>query len=149
MPVTPYVIECNPRIHSQMVVYCQNSRTMDALGEALVSSGTSRRADNQGLSAQSLTGPGEQMRSYYWLFNEVFKLIFPKAYGSSSLRQLVYLTAQDPSSFEADFDPEDPWPFIMRNHFQIPILLLGSVWTGTPWKKCDFNIGKVVEIGGD
>ena len=146
-PVTPYVIECNPRIHSQMVVYFQNSKTVDALGEALVSSGTYKR-DNQGLSAMSLS-KGEKMKSYYWLFNEVFKIIFPWAYGTSSMRQLLFLTTQDPCSFEADLDPEDPWPFIMRNHFQIPILLLGTVWTGTPWKKCDFNIGKVVEIGGD
>ena len=50
---------------------------------------------------------------------------------------------------EADFDPEDPMPFIMRNHFQIPALLLGVAYRGAPWKKFDINIGKVVEVGGD
>ena len=50
---------------------------------------------------------------------------------------------------EADFDPEDPMPFIMRNHFQIPALLLGVAYHEAPWKKFDINIGKVVEVGGD
>ena len=76
-------------------------------------------------------------------------MIFPASYGPSSLKRLLQLTVMDPDSHEADFDPEDPWPFVMRNHFQMPVLLMGTAWSGTPWKKCDVNIGKVVEVGGD
>lgn len=50
---------------------------------------------------------------------------------------------------EADFDAEDPLPFLLRNHFQLPGLLWGTMVQGTPWKKLDFCIGKVVELNGD
>ena len=50
---------------------------------------------------------------------------------------------------EAVFDPADPLPFLALNHLQLPWLLLGTMARGTPWKKLDFAIGKVVELGGD
>jgi len=85
--VVPYVIECNPRIHSQIVVYCQNSRTISALGESLFTAvGSAESAsDIQRLSARSMVPHEEALRSYYWLYNEIFKLLFPKTYGKSSL----------------------------------------------------------------
>jgi len=145
--VVPYVIECNPRIHSQIVVYRQNSQTMSALGESLVTAGSAESAsDIQRLGARSMVPYGEALFSYYWLYNEIFKLLFPKTYGRSSWGQLARAIMK---GSEADFDPEDPMPFIMRNHFQIPALLLGVAYRGAPWKKFDINIGKVVEVGGD
>jgi len=146
-PVVAYAIECNPRIHSQMTVYFQNSATVSALGHALVSFGASTE-ENRKLSARSIVNDTEELCSYYWLFNEVFKLIFPRSYGTSSLERFWDLVS-NAKSCEADLDPESPWSFIMRNHFQIPILLFGIAWRGGQWKKCDFNIGKVVEVGGD
>ena len=50
---------------------------------------------------------------------------------------------------EAVFDAADPLPFLALNHLQLPWLLLGTLARGTPWKKLDFAIGKVVELGGD
>ena len=50
---------------------------------------------------------------------------------------------------EAVFDAADPLPFLALNHLQLPWLLLGTMARGTPWKKLDFAIGKVVELGGD
>jgi len=145
--IVPYAIECNPRIHSQMTVYFQNNATIAALGHALVSSGTSTR-DNQKMTTRSIVNDQEELYSFYWLYNEVFKLIFPQSYGTTSLERLWKLVS-NAQSCEADLDPKSPWSFIMRNHFQIPILLVGIAWRGGQWKKCDFNIGKVVEVGGD
>ena len=43
----------------------------------------------------------------------------------------------------------DPLPFLVRNHVQVVVRLLASLRTGIEWKKLDFAIGKVVEVGGD
>jgi len=36
----------------------------------------------------------------------------------------------------------------MINFFQVPMLLVDTLIAGRPWKKIDFQIGKVVELGG-
>lgn len=50
---------------------------------------------------------------------------------------------------EADFIPRDPWPLLVKNHVQVVLRLAASLRTGVEWKKLDFAIGKVVEVGGD
>ena len=50
---------------------------------------------------------------------------------------------------DAQLDGYDPLPFIVTNHVQLPLLLTRNVWRGNPWKKCDFAIGKIVEVNGD
>ena len=71
-------------------------------------------------------------------------------YGAaSSSNQLWVLMKRVCNEREANFDPEDPMPFFMLNHFQLPGLLLDTMIRGTPWKKLDFAIGKVVELNGD
>ena len=63
--------------------------------------------------------------------------------------QLRTLAGRLAGEREAVFDPADPLPFLALNHLQLPWLLLGTMARGTPWKKPDFAIGKVVELGGD
>ena len=46
------------------------------------------------------------------------------------------------------FDPEDMLPFYMINFFQMSMLLFDTAVANRPWKKIDFQIGKVVELGG-
>jgi len=53
------------------------------------------------------------------------------------------------SGKEAIFDVKDPIPFLMVNHWQIPVLLFKAFLNGKPWLRIDFNIGKLVEVGGD
>ena len=50
---------------------------------------------------------------------------------------------------EGDFWYQDPLPFIAKNHIQVSSRLLASIKSGVEWKKIDFAIGKVVEVGGD
>ena len=76
---------------------------------------------------------------------------FPDAmfnYGGNR-NQLWTLIKRVCSEREASFDPEDPLPFLVLNHLQLPWLLLDTLMRGTPWKKLDFAIGKVVELNGD
>lgn len=50
---------------------------------------------------------------------------------------------------EGDMWTYDPIPFLAKNHIQVPSRLLATIRTGVEWKKIDFAIGKVVEVGGD
>ena len=50
---------------------------------------------------------------------------------------------------EADFDVDDPLPFLIKNHFQLPFQLLDNLRKGTPWLKVDFYTGKIVEEHGE
>jgi hypothetical protein len=50
---------------------------------------------------------------------------------------------------DAIFQGDDPLPFLMVHHWQITLLLLQNLLKLKGWVKIDFNIGKLVEIGGD
>jgi hypothetical protein len=50
---------------------------------------------------------------------------------------------------DAVFDRDDPLPFLLLHHLQIPSLLLGNLVAGKPWIRVDVNIGKLVEPAGD
>lgn len=50
---------------------------------------------------------------------------------------------------DADFDPNDPLPFLGRNLLQPLVLMWGVLCRGNEWKKYDYCIGKVVEKNGD
>eukprot|EP00977_Amphora_coffeiformis_P015115 scaffold4420_cov187-Amphora_coffeaeformis.AAC.10 len=52
-------------------------------------------------------------------------------------------------NIEGDTWDSDLIPFLAKNHVQVPSRLLATVRTGVEWKKVDFAIGKVVEVGGD
>jgi hypothetical protein len=74
--------------------------------------------------------------------------LIPSYYGKSEegwtgLARML-LTERD-----AQFTLSDPYPFIHTNMVQIPLLLLGAMVRQAAWKKVDFAIGKVVELGGD
>ena len=40
-------------------------------------------------------------------------------------------------------------PFLMVHHWQITLLLLKNLFKLKGWTRIDFNIGKLVELGGD
>lgn len=61
------------------------------------------------------------------------------------LERLAYLS----QNIEGDTWSRDPFPFVAKNHIQVPSRLLATIRTGVEWKKIDFAIGKVVEVGGD
>jgi hypothetical protein len=50
---------------------------------------------------------------------------------------------------DAIFQVNDPIPFLTVHHWQIPLLLLDNLRRLGSWIRIDFNIGKLVEIGGD
>jgi hypothetical protein len=50
---------------------------------------------------------------------------------------------------DAIFDRHDPLPFFMVHHVHIPSLLIDNLRRLHGWVRIDFNIGKLVEPGGD
>lgn len=128
-----YPIECNPRIHSQCVCFLDDV----TFGDAVLAE-----------DFKKTLLPTKGAPPVFWLYNEVMKVL-PDAVFNYGKGDLITLGTRLLTEREADLDPEDPLPFLMRNHFQLPGLLLGTMMRGTPWKKLDFCIGKVVELSGD
>ena len=136
-----YPIECNPRVHSQCVTFLDTPE----FGEAVLSN---YWGNNKTLE------PPNNSKPVFWFYNELFKAVlgsvfnYRKAHennteGLSKFISLIF------KGRDSDFDVDDPLPFLMRNHCQLPYLLLDTLKKDTPWLKLDFCIGKVVELNGD
>eukprot|EP00775_Hariotina_reticulata_P007119 gene7120-7333_t len=123
-----YCIECNPRTSSVITEFHDNP----ALAAVLT---------NPSQVRQVIT-PLASSRPTYWWWNEVARLVMNVGY----LPEFVKVTL---SGADAVFDVRDPMPFLALHYLQVPILLLGNVWRGNPWKKVDLCIGKIAELYGD
>lgn len=109
--------------------------------------------DHPGVAAAYLSDgkPGEMpikplpnSRATYWTYHELWRLL--------SVRSRFDLKAwwkKVSEGTDAVLQPDDPWPFFMLHHWQIPLLLLDNLFRLKGWVKIDFNIGKLVETGGD
>lgn len=126
-----YAIECNPRTHSAITMF-EDSAALSAayLGGPL---GTSP------------VQPTPHSRSTYWIYHELWRLLA----ACTSLAALRARLGVIAAGRDAVFDWRDPWPFFMLHHWQIPLLLLRDVREQRGWLKIDFNIGKLVQLGGD
>jgi predicted ATP-grasp superfamily ATP-dependent carboligase len=122
-----YAIECNPRTHSAITMFY----------------------DHPGLSAAYLdptpmTQPARPLptsRPTYWIYHELWRLL-TETRRRERLRTIL-------RGKDAIFDWRDPLPFLMVHHWQIPLLLLDDLRKRKGWVRIDFNIGKLVQIGGD
>jgi predicted ATP-grasp superfamily ATP-dependent carboligase len=126
-----YAIECNPRTHSAISMFYNHPDVAKAyLNEAPL---------------PETVLPLKSSRPTYWTYHEVWRLVThlfsPKIVRA---RSQVLLQGKD-----AIFDWDDPLPFLMVHHWQIPLLLLSCLVRGSEWVRIDFNIGKLVELGGD
>jgi hypothetical protein len=122
-----YAIECNPRTHSAITMFYDHP-------------GVARAYLEDGSEDPIVPLPGS--RPTYWLYNELWKMLRRPREARAGWRTIR-------EGKDAIFDWEDPLPFLMVHHAQIPSLLLGSLRRGAPWLKVDFNIGKLVEPAGD
>ncbi|MCW2817489.1 MAG: putative ATP-dependent carboligase, ATP-grasp superfamily, partial [Marmoricola sp.] len=125
-----FAIECNPRTHSAITML----------------------HDHPGLAAAYLqdeppTGqtwpvvPTAASRPTYWTYHEVWRLLVEPG-RRARLRTILRGT-------DAILERSDPLPFFMEHHVQVPWLLLRTLRRRTAWIRVDFNIGKLVEAGGD
>ena len=121
-----YAIECNPRTHSAITMFY----------------------DHPGLAAAYLEDgidtvtPTPESRPTYWLYHERWRALSDPRRARGPLSRIL-------RGHDAIFDWSDPLPFLMVHHLQIPSLLWENLRRGGEWLRIDFNIGKLIEPGGD
>ncbi len=124
-----YAIECNPRTHSAITMFYNHPD----VAQAYLEPGT------------TMIQPLESSRPTYWLYHEIWRLV-TNLRSPAIVWQRLKVIAQGK---DAIFDWADPLPFLLVHHLHIPSLLLKNLWQGKDWVRIDFNIGKLVERGGD
>ncbi len=123
-----YPIECNPRTHTAITMFHDHPDLASSYLEV-------RREEATPLVGSPPT---------YWLYHELWRLTRVRSFA-----QLADWWRQMRRGTDAIYRAEDPLPFLMVHHWQVPLLLLGSLANFRDWVRIDFNIGKLVEHGGD
>ncbi len=126
-----YAIECNPRTHSAITMFYDHPDVAAAyLGDPI---------------ATAPIVPLPESRPTYWLYHELWRIVT----SLRSPRRVAERLRVIARGKEAVLDWRDPLPFVMLYHWHVPLLLLRDVFERRGWLKIDFNIGKLVQLGGD
>jgi predicted ATP-grasp superfamily ATP-dependent carboligase len=126
-----YAIECNPRTHSAITMFYNHPDVARAY------------LDSELLT--STVQPLATSRPTYWIYHEVWRLL-THLWSPTQTWQRLQIIFQGK---DAIFDWDDPLPFLLVHHWHIPLLLWGNLRKPKEWIRIDFNIGKLVEVGGD
>lgn len=121
-----FPIECNPRTHSAITMLCDHPD----LAAAYLGDDVAR------------VTPTAASRPTFWLYHELWRALTRPDRIVDRIRTVT-------RGREAIFDWDDPLPFLLVHHLQIPALLITKLLTGQDWIRIDFNIGKLVEAAGD
>ncbi|MBD3884087.1 ATP-grasp domain-containing protein [Phormidium tenue FACHB-886] len=127
---TVYAIECNPRTHSAITMFYNHP-------------GVAAAYLDQAPLAEPLQ-PLPSSKPTYWLYHELWRLTQVRSWQQLQVRLNILRRGTD-----AIFQVDDPLPFLTVHHWQIPLLLLNNLRRLGGWIRIDFNIGKLVELGGD
>jgi predicted ATP-grasp superfamily ATP-dependent carboligase len=126
-----YAIECNPRTHSAITMFYNHPDVAKAYLETE--------------ALDSTVEPLASSRPTYWIYHEIWRLVTHLWSPMQTWQRLqIIATGKD-----AIFEWSDPLPFFMVHNWHIPLLLIGNLRNPKPWIRIDFNIGKLVEVGGD
>ena len=128
---TVYPIECNPRTHSAITMFYNHL-------------GVASAYLNDGKNNEEPITPLTNSKPTYWLYHEIWRLT-----GIRSISDFQAWLKKITTGTDAIFKLNDPLPFLMNPHWQISLLLVQNLRKLKDWVKIDFNIGKLVEIGGD
>lgn len=121
----PYAIECNPRTHSAITMFHDHPQVAAAYLD----------------DGHPVITPRPGARPTYWIYHEIWRLLTQRGRVA---RIATILQGKD-----AIFTWWDPLPYLMVHHLQIPSLLVANLRARRGWSRVDFNIGKLVEPGGD
>ena len=120
-----YAIECNPRTHSAITMFYDHPQVSSAYLD----------------DGHPVITPRPGARPTYWIYHELWRLV---TQPGRAHRLRTILRGKD-----AILTWWDPLPYLMVHHLQIPSLLLRNLRERRGWARIDFNIGKLVENGGD
>mmetsp|Transcript_21352 Transcript_21352/g.52282 ORF Transcript_21352/g.52282 Transcript_21352/m.52282 type:complete len:481 (-) Transcript_21352:136-1578(-) len=125
-----YPIECNPRTHTAITTFHDHPDLADAyVGR---------------LPPKTLIEPLETSIPTYWIAHELHRMT-----QAGNLSEFLRVVGRIYAGKDAMLSADDPMPFLMVHHWHIPLLLLTALLNGKEWVRIDFNIGKLVEVGGD
>lgn len=127
-----YPLECNPRLHTAITMFHDHP----GVAEAYLCDAENDQA--------SPIEPLPHSKPTYWLYHELWRLTQVRSLGD-----LAAWLQKIKNGKDAIFQIDDPLPFLAVHHWQIPLLLLDNLQRHKGWIKIDFNIGKLVELGGD
>ena len=129
---TVYPIECNPRTHSAITMFYNHPELANAYLQ-----------DSEDDQEDPIL-PLPDSKPTYWLYHEIWRLTEIESFSDLQawLRKMIEGT-------DAIFQVNDPLPFLTVPHWQITLLLLENLRKLKGWIRIDFNIGKLVELGGD
>ncbi|OZC95487.1 ATP-grasp enzyme [Rhodococcus sp. 06-235-1A] len=120
-----YAIECNPRTHSAITMFYDHPDLAAAYLD----------------DDHPMIVPRPTARPTYWIYHELWRLLTE---GNRKARLRSIFRGKD-----AILTGWDPLPYILVHHLQIPSLLIRNLLARGEWSRIDFNIGKLVESGGD
>lgn len=120
-----YAIECNPRTHSAITMFYDHPDLAAAY------------LDDE----HPMIVPRPTARPTYWIYHELWRLL---TQGDRNSRLCTIFRGKD-----AILTGWDPLPYFLVHHLQIPSLLIRNLLARGAWSRIDFNIGKLVENGGD
>ncbi len=126
-----YAIECNPRTHSAITVFYNHPDVAKAYLEP----------DPLPQTVQPLASS----RPTYWIYHEIWRLV-THLWSPKLVYERLQIIAQGK---DAIFEWDDPLPFLMVHHWHIPLLLWADLQKTNEWIRIDFNIGELIEIGGE
>lgn len=135
-----YPIECNPRTHSAMTLFYNHPDLAAAYLNPTSNLISNPMADS---TAMPIT-PLATAKPVYWLYHELWRLTEVRSWTDLKHRIQTLWRGK-----EALWESWDPLPFLLVPHWQITLLLLQNLTQAKGWVRIDFNIGKLVEPGGD
>lgn len=127
-----YPLECNPRTHSAITMFYNHPGVAKAYLED--------SKDDQEMPIFPLP----DSKPTYWLYHEIWRLTEVKSWT-----ELQAWFKKLSKGTDALLQVNDPLPFFTVPHWQITLLLLQNLRKLKGWVRIDFNIGKLVELGGD
>jgi len=126
-------IECNPRLHSSVVLMGQDRQgAANAIYQAL--EGKPPTVDYSCTNNNLPVTPGSCPAPVYWLYNELAKL--PTKEAPAALARLL-------KGRDAVWDTSDPVPFFLLPHLQLPSQLASSLLTDQQWSIVNFCLGQL------
>jgi hypothetical protein len=115
-----YAIECNPRTHSAITMFYNHPDVATAYLDPPLPT----------------VQPLASSRPTYWIYHEVWRLL-THLWSPTQTWQRLQIIFQGK---DAIFDWDDPLPFLLVHHWQIPLLLWGNLRRPKEWVRIDFNI---------
>ena len=126
-----YAIECNPRTHSAITMFYDQP--------GLAGGYLKNRSPNYPVK------PLSDSRPTFWIYHEIWRILKNILRPQTIIRRVKTIARGK----DAVFDWRDPVPFFMLHHLHVPMLLLQDLVERRGWLRIDFNIGKLVQQGGD